>query len=319
MENKKLGLLFGGLVGDAFGSRYEFKSAYEVKNELSWDYFQFDGLKGGGPFDLQAGQITDDSELALTLAHSLKESNGTYNQNLTAKYYIKWYNSRPFDIGNTIGTALHNASGLSDINKNVKNNIGSLSNGCLMRIWSLLYFYYDKPDSELAKAIIEDCKLTHPNNECVEVCILYCKILKMALKFGSKKEDIIKILIDSNKYMNSKITKSICETTLNDRDCIEVNGKFIKLNGMESIGYIGLSLSIVLKEFIKSNNDIIKFMSNICSYGGDTDTNCCIGGALFGAFYGKLSIPSKWIQQICKVKCERYTRYPKADVINFLF
>jgi len=77
----------------------------------------------------------------------------------------------------------------------------------------------------------------------------------------------------------------INDTVLNNRNYIIINDNIIKLDANQYIGLIGLCLSIVLKEFIKNNGNIIKIMSNICSYGGDTDTNCCIGGVLFGAFY----------------------------------
>lgn len=314
--DKRLGLLFGGLVGDAYGSRYEFQLSDKVKNNLEKDNYQIE-LKGGGPFNLKPGQITDDSELALALANSLKGNNGIYDKNITVKYYIKWFKSNPFDIGNTIRMALEDASNLEDVIENVKNNVNSLSNGCLMRIWPLLYYYYDKSDEEINKAAIDDCILTHTNPECIKSCVLYCKILKTALKTNSKKEDIVKILMESTN-MNSHLITSVRNTVLNSENYIEVNGQHVKLDGNKYIGYIGLCLSIVLKEFLRSDGNIIVFMSRICSYGGDTDTNCCIGGALFGAFYGKRSIPIRWIYQISKLECDRYIEYPEADVLNFL-
>src|SRR5581483_941086 len=104
-------------------------------------------------------------------------------------------------IGSTIRTALEDASTLADIKENVKGNMERLSNGCLMRIWSLLYYYYSKTDNEMVNAVIDDCNLTHPNKECIKCCVLYCRILKTALN-GGKKGDIINILVDA-KNTNS--------------------------------------------------------------------------------------------------------------------
>lgn len=47
------------------------------------------------------GQITDDSEMALSLSKGLVESEGKLNLNKICKYYCKWVNSEPFDIGRT--------------------------------------------------------------------------------------------------------------------------------------------------------------------------------------------------------------------------
>lgn len=316
-NNNRLGLLFGGLAGDAFGSRYEFKSAEHVKMELKNDKYQAE-LLGGGPFMLEPGQITDDSELALTLIHSLKVNSGLYNQSLAAKYYIEWFKSEPFDIGNTMRRALTNASDLTDLLDNSKNNISSLSNGSLMRIWALLYYYYNKTDKELEMAVIEDCKLTHPNHESIELCILYSRILKYVMN-SKNKTDIIILLKDVNTNTRSLLLKSVCDTILNNKEYILLDKKTIKLNNAgQYIGYIGLSFAIVMKTFLYNQDNILNFFTNIAEYGGDTDTNCCIGGALFGAYYGLNHILPKWVQQISKLKCHRYTKYPRADVLNFL-
>lgn len=59
------------------------------------------------------------------------------------------------------------------------------------------------------------------------------------------------------------------------------------------------------------------FLANIASYGGDTDTNCCIGAALFGAFHGIEKIPEIYIKQVTTVRCARYKQYQLADISNF--
>ena len=64
---------------------------------------------------MAAGQVTDDSELAMCLMHGLiddnvpaglpEKSNAFYLDNI-AKYYRSWYMSDPFDIGQNTSTAL---------------------------------------------------------------------------------------------------------------------------------------------------------------------------------------------------------------------
>ena len=74
-------------------------------------------MDGGGPFKLAAGQITDDSELAMMMMHGLldesfpkgmeKEEDRNYLvlDNI-ALFYSKWMCSPPFDIGKTTFKAL---------------------------------------------------------------------------------------------------------------------------------------------------------------------------------------------------------------------
>ena len=68
------GCLFGQLVGDNLGSLVEFRNEQEIARLYP------DGvadLSDGGQWDLLAGQATDDSELALTLARTLLETGST--------------------------------------------------------------------------------------------------------------------------------------------------------------------------------------------------------------------------------------------------
>jgi ADP-ribosylglycohydrolase len=63
-------------------------------------------MNGGGPFNLAPGQVTDDSELAMMLLNGLVAGQGSLDTFKICKYYADWYNSNPFDIGNTCAAGL---------------------------------------------------------------------------------------------------------------------------------------------------------------------------------------------------------------------
>ena len=63
-------------------------------------------MEGGGPFNLFAGQITDDSELAMCQLKGLVAGNGKFDLFHIALYYGHWIASGPFDIGNTTRAGL---------------------------------------------------------------------------------------------------------------------------------------------------------------------------------------------------------------------
>ena len=62
-EDRAIGALLGLAVGDAVGTTLEF-TARDTQPPLT-------DMVGGGPFDLQPGQWTDDTAMAVALGHSL--------------------------------------------------------------------------------------------------------------------------------------------------------------------------------------------------------------------------------------------------------
>ena len=58
--------MLGAFIGDAIGAYLEFSSG--VTDEMVQKAFK---LEGGGSLNVGPGQITDDSEMAMCLLHSL--------------------------------------------------------------------------------------------------------------------------------------------------------------------------------------------------------------------------------------------------------
>jgi len=67
LKKRYQGCLVGLAVGDAYGTRYEFKSRADMPAIKDLP----DEILGGGPFNLEPGQWTDDTSMALCLAESL--------------------------------------------------------------------------------------------------------------------------------------------------------------------------------------------------------------------------------------------------------
>lgn len=101
-----LGAFYGQLIGDSLGSRYEFLSSVDVKKKLQNDTVNGHlPMLGMGNFREFPGQITDDSEMALSLARSLVKSKG-FNQADVAASYAFWCSTNPPDIGITTKSAI---------------------------------------------------------------------------------------------------------------------------------------------------------------------------------------------------------------------
>ena len=93
------GCLIGLAVGDALGAPVEFLSrgSFEPVTDM----------QGGGAFNLEPGQWTDDTSMALCLAESLIEKKG-FDARDQMERYLKWYRTgylsstgECFDIGRT--------------------------------------------------------------------------------------------------------------------------------------------------------------------------------------------------------------------------
>ena len=88
-----LGAVLGAFCGDAAGGPLEFQG--EPKSAAVTAAME---MRGGGVAGLGSGQITDDSELALSLANGLAEGGSTLNLDRIVKYYGMWMESPPFGM-----------------------------------------------------------------------------------------------------------------------------------------------------------------------------------------------------------------------------
>lgn len=110
LEDAAFGAILGAFIGDSCGSYYEFQA--EPANTETM--IQCMNMPGGGPHGVGAGQITDDSEMAMALLWGLINSNSGMQQgkdnvmdcNEIAAMYKEWFDSEPFDMGGTTMSAL---------------------------------------------------------------------------------------------------------------------------------------------------------------------------------------------------------------------
>lgn len=74
-------------------------------------------------------------------------------------------------------------------------------------------------------------------------------------------------------------------------------------------GYLGIALATAFHELV-SGRSFEKMLVSIMSRGGDTDTNCAITGALYGAIKGYQCIPVHLCNQIITRHYPRVKVYP---------
>ena len=148
LEDRAFGSVVGAFIGDSIGSFTEFRN--DVPEEIAEQALL---MPGGGPFNVSPGQVTDDSELALSLAQGILDSFICDRQRniheMIARRYGEWLASRPFDKGRTTYFALRTLLEKSPtddgwaedcIRNSKKHNASSESNGGLMRATPLAVY-----------------------------------------------------------------------------------------------------------------------------------------------------------------------------------
>lgn len=267
------GCLMGQLAGDALGSLVEFETPESIRRKYPSGIKK---MQDGGTWNTIAGQLTDDSEMALLLARMFVK-NRTYNPEKAKKEYLFWLESKPFDCGITINNALRG-----------RPNPISQANGALMRISPLGIFGADYDHEQVAEWAIADAELTHPHIVCQQVNALFTMAIAYSVKTGEAPRAIYKKIVEWAEEMS--VESSIVNTIKQAKK--ETPDDYTKQQGWVLIAFQNALYQLMnTKSFKKGVIDTVM-------RGGDTDTNAAICGALLGSVYGIDAVPKQWVKSI---------------------
>lgn len=269
------GCLLGLASGDAVGTTVEFRA----KDSFT----PLTTMQGGGPFNLKAGQWTDDTSMALCLAQSLVTCRG-FDAGDQMNRYLNWWRwgyfsstGECFDIGGTVARALGKFA--LDGNPYAGSEApDSAGNGSLMRLAPAVLYYY--PDRQQALEYAEaSSRTTHAAPEAIASCRLFAQYLLNALS-GKDKEETLSALEELPPQEN---LRQIALGSYRQKPRSAIHGT----------GYCVQSLEAALWCFYHGADfeETILLAANL---GDDADTTAAIVGQLAGAFYGVEGIPQAW-------------------------
>lgn len=321
-----VGAVLGALVGDAAGAVLEFFGrpieASDVEHALT--------LPGGGTWGVAPGQITDDGELTMSLLHSLASSRaggggasgraGTgavTPRAAAAERYAAWVASGPFDIGATTAASLGclrdpawaaraKAAGVDVAMTEAARErcMGSKANGSLMRATPLGVWGASRSDAELAAAASDDCRLSHPNQACVDACVAYVLAIASLVRAPGDAARAIEIA--------SGWTRA--------RACDEVRGWLDQALAGERVpytpqdGFVRIAFTHAFR-YLALETPYLAAIRETLAGGGDTDTNACIVGGLLGARWGAEAIPAPMRERV--LGCDtRAGQNPRPDELH---
>lgn len=322
--DRVIGCLLGGAIGDSLGTLCEFDDSHTATHKVE-QYITTNGQLSLCGHNVELS-ITDDTELCMALARSLVRK-GRYDVCDVSQSYTTWFYSNPFDVGIATTKALGKTSLKYDSQSNYqiikscsqKYNYHSLSNGCLMRISPVGIMGLNMNDNDLCKIGCIDCQLTNPHPMAQEATMVYIRAIKAGIitgEFGAVMKYVIDPM-DNRSVIKNFITRAIHNTN-NSKIPIYKDGEIVYTTS-DSVfqGHLGIALYDTFHE-LSHTSDFSDIMKNIMCRGGDTDTNCAITGALYGAIYGYHKIPDHLITELLSRPYKRKNIYPWGDVSDIV-
>lgn len=283
-RDRATGALLGLAVGDALGTTLEFTRRDS--------YAPIADIIGGGPFQLEPGQWTDDTAMALALGESLLAAPMLDESDLMRRF-VDWREKgrysctgECFDIGVTTAQALERfvrtgnpVAGSSDPR--------SAGNGSLMRLAPVAIRHWrdlvacDRTPS--ASGVLEDVaarqsRTTHAAPEAVDACRAFARLLASAIA-GDSRHLVLCPRTDFEGAVGS---------------ILEGRWRGMHRRDVRSSGYVIDSLSAALWA-VGSTGSFRSAVLAAANLGDDADTTAAIAGQLAGAIYGASAIPQDWL------------------------
>jgi ADP-ribosyl-[dinitrogen reductase] hydrolase len=294
------GMLLGLAVGDAVGTTNEFSYFSRMAQMLGGPQI-IEDMIGGGPFDLEPGQWTDDTSMALCLAESLiekKEFDPKDQMDRYVKWYREGYNSvtgECFDIGGTTRKAIETYEVTGQPYSSVTDR-QQAGNGSLMRLAPVVIFHLYNDESAVDYAGCSS-QTTHSARQAVDACRYFARLLgsvvrgKNAVFYTPKLNAILDLY-----YEDLRLDREVYDVANTDYGILKDIEPITKYDVNPS-GYVVDTLKCALYCFTKTDNfrDGCLLAANM---GGDADTVGAVYGQLAGAYYGMSGIPKEWLEKL---------------------
>ncbi|GAA2527861.1 ADP-ribosylglycohydrolase family protein [Rarobacter incanus] len=277
-----VGSLMGLAIGDALGTTIEFASRDQVPEVTD--------LVGGGPFDLQPGQWTDDTSLALCIASSLAET-GAYDPIDQLERFVAWRDHGfmsstgvCFDIGYQTSHGLDEFLRTGNPYRN-NDNDRSAGNGSLMRLAPVALAFTESP-AHAARLAADSSRTTHPATECVDACFGFGWLIAVATLTRSK-EAVFAAATEVATMIKSPTIAAILGGSFKDKSRDQISSSGYVVNTLEAALW-----ALWVTESFEEGAVLVVNLAD------DSDTVGAVYGQLAGAIYGIEAIPKRWIERV---------------------
>ena len=310
LEDKILGCIMGGAIGDALGFPVEFYNYDEIRK-----YFDSKGIRN---YPMNKGEISDDTQMTLFTIDGLV-SNKEYDVKNIYKSYLDWYATQNYPYsarynypGYNKDSKLLNIEGLYNLmapggtclSALGSKKMGTIENplnnskGCggIMRVAPVGIFFTDSRDVAQNAAEIAAITHGHPLGY-IPAAILACMINLIIYKNDTIKEALKESMkIVEKLYPETNDVKQLINKT------IELSGN--SLSDIENINELGggwvaeETLAIALYCCLRYPDNFEKAIIASVNHSGDSDSTGAVTGNIMGAILGYKKIPRRYIENL---------------------
>lgn len=280
------GVLMGTAVADAVGAPFEFKPGGLYAQRFPQPVLGGIGeMIGGGGFGWAPGEFTDDTQMALALAHALEEANG-FSPDVVWRHFRTW-SATAKDVGITISHSLRAKSHVGAAEAAHEALGGrTASNGAVMRIAPIGVYGVRLSRAHATELAMAQAALTHFDPSAAFGAAFVADVIRSTIITGDFKSSVSSAFaFFSESPYASFLENEFADVLSPDFD---PEGDNVLPNGTIWTA-VGQALWAV--RTTTTFHDAIVAAINL---GGDTDTVAAIAGAMAGAFYGLQGIPVRW-------------------------
>ncbi|GAA2298385.1 ADP-ribosylglycohydrolase family protein [Nonomuraea roseoviolacea subsp. roseoviolacea] len=281
LVQRAVGAVVGSAVGDALGAPFEFgpAGAFSARHPAPGAGGE---MHGGGGWD--AGEATDDTQMAVHVAESLLERGGLDLPDIFARFQ-RWAADRPKDIGLQTEDVL--SRGLpwdQAAAAHYRSSHRAAGNGALMRATpSAVYFARDGRQATM-DAARRIAALTHGDPAAWKGSAIFHDLVRVALDGANPLDELPRTLTAVHPDHRERYATVLAPGWHPGR-ATEVNGAV----------WPCLGSAVWALRTTRGYEDALRAAIDL---GGDTDTVAAVTGGLAGAVYGPASIPTAWTEPL---------------------
>jgi ADP-ribosyl-[dinitrogen reductase] hydrolase len=275
-----VGCLVGLGVGDALGAPLEFMSRAEIADT----YGEVRDFLGGGWLNLDPGEYTDDTQLALVITRSIL-ARGKVDPGDIAAEFVAWLRSGPKDAGYITRTAIRyheQGQPWAEVGARVAQEIAgrAAGNGSLTRSAPLGLFHARRPEALLRDGrLVSELTHAHP----------YSVWSSLAANLA-----IGELLHGRREGMIERVAAQIPEGAVRE---VVRTAPCLKRKAVRSGGYVLETLGAALWA-LENHEGFEEVVIAAVNLGDDADGVGAVAGALAGAREGVAAIPSRWLEPL---------------------
>lgn len=278
------GSLLGLGVGDALGAPVEGQSRAQLAER---DDAPLRELTGGRREGFEPGDVTDDTQLAMTLAESLVQLGG-YDPEHALQAYVRWFERGAPDVGPTSGAVLAavaaGATAAEATRRQHEKAGDSLpTNGALMRTTPIALAFAGNEEG-IRDATLADAALTHYDPIAGKAALFHNHLVSLEVTQG---HEAVHAHLSDPGHLDDRIEEAVVPAISGSRFYAERLAEERPTWVISTLA-VGMTALFTAESFEEG----LVWAVNL---GGDTDTNAAVAGALLGARFGSGQIPERWL------------------------